>query len=816
MKRLYAPLFFLGLSCLIFLPHVLQFGVFVGDSDRMNHSLSILKAYIEAFESGQFPLWSDLIFGGYSLVSIPFQFPNPVALIGALAGIKDVYQFAGYEAIILLALSGWFAYEFLIASGRTQLASIVGGILYQTCNLTLLKNAQNDMSFAVLVLAPLLLLQIKKINQKLSYASYFSIAAISFFLFNFTFIQKIGYLTLLGFAYAFWLAFQKKNFRGFWFCLLAALPGFLASIPRIVTIGQEFLDSNRFESSPINSHIFMGQHLPWFEILRWFDARILGSSWGELSKLGNGTNLSEGFLLYMGLFSALLIIYALASRLPWKLKDNDAKFASYVLIFGFLVVFTSPGYELIYQLFGKIGFIHYRILLICILPSCILVSLSIDALNKPLTNTTNSNYLTYQKFNFLNARPWISICFTILIILAIELITFYGNGSILRSITISPNWLTLQGGATFRIIASLLFLVFLLYCWKKHLLSSNILRLILATALVLQGILYAISFIWGPDRWHDVTAFKKPSMSMAHKGEFLPPSQALLNSIENRVETKSYRTSFICNPKEVAINCSTRIANNLHIRSIDGYLNSTPSRLAALNLMPSAQVRSITYGNSNDLDWALLGLLNTKYALHFQPGLFTNSIKLPNGQFRELQIDDLKIEENPLPVAPRVFFAKSIVQAKDMKEAIELLKPGGKPNPSGYHPQKVSVIEGNAEQKEFATEGSITPFFQGSKVTVNLNPSKEKRFLVLNERYDDNWKAYDGKAKSLVIYPTNIFMRGVIVEPETNEIIFLYKPFIYQAISLTSLGLSLIIFLIGFFFLVKAKLFYRLNLSSGT
>jgi hypothetical protein len=410
------------------------------------------------------------------------------------------------------------------------------------------------------------------------------------------------------------------------------------------------------------------------------------------------------------------------------------------------------------------------------LPSCILVSLSLDALNKPLANAASSNNLNYPKFNFLIARPWISICLTLLIIIAIELTAFYGNGSILRPITISPNWLTLQGGATFRIIASLLFLVFLLYCWNKHLLSSTILRLMLATALVLQGILYAISFIWGPDRWHDVTAFKKPSMSMAHKGEFLPPSQALLSSIENRLETKSYRTSFICNPKEVAINCSTRVASNLHIRSIDGYLNSTPNRLAALNLMPSAQVRSITYGNSNELDWALLGLLNTKYVLHFQPGLFTNSIKLPNGQFRELLVDDLKIEENPLPVTPRVFFAKSIVQAKDMKEAIELLKPGGKSNPNGYYPQKASIIEGNTEQKEFTTEGSITPFFLGSKVIVNLSPSKEKRFLVINERYTNDWVASDNLGNSLKIYPTNVLMRGVIIEPDTHELTLLYKP----------------------------------------
>jgi hypothetical protein len=804
-RRLYACLFFLSLSCLIFLPHVLQFGVFVGDSDRMNHSLSILKAYIESFQNGQIPLWNDLIFGGYSLVAIPFQFPNPIALIGALAEIRDIYQFAGYEAIILLALSGWFAYEFLIASGRTQLASIVGGALYQTCNLTLLKNAQNDMSFAVLVLAPLLLLQIKRINQKLSYSSYLIIAVISFFLFNFTFIQKVGYLVLLGLAYALWLTVQNKNFRGFLFCFTASLSGFVSSIPRILTMGQDFLESSRSESYSIGNRLFSNEPLPLFEILRWFDARIFGSSWDELLKLGNRTNVSEGFLLYMGIFSALLILYALASRLPWKLKDNDAKFASYVLSFGFFVVFTSLGYELIYQLFGKIGFIHYRILLICILPACILVSLSLDALDKPLASTENENYFVQKNLRYSLEHPWILIGLTILAIASIEIIAFYGNSSFLRPITLSPNWLTLQGGAIFRIFSSLLFLACLLYFLKERLISSKLLRTMIATGILLQGTVYAVSFVWGPDRWRDISAFETPSISMAHKGEFSPLSQTRLSSIEKRLETNSYRTSFICNLKEVAINCSTRIASNLQIRTTDGYFNGIPSRLAALNLTPSRQARSIKYDSPDELDWALLGLLNTKYALYFHPGLFTNSVKLPNGKFRELQVDDLVIEENPLPVAPRIFFTKSIVQAKDMKEAIELLKPGGESNLNGYYPEKLGIIEGSIEQTEFAAEGIINAVFQGSKVTVNLSPSKEKRFLVLNERYDNNWKAYDGKVQELHIYPTNIFMRGVIVGPETSEVIFLYEPFISSAKSLLLLGLSITIFLTGLILVIRAK-----------
>ena len=87
--------------------------------------------------------------------------------------------------------------------------------------------------------------------------------------------------------------------------------------------------------------------------------------------------------------------------------------------------------------------------------------------------------------------------------------------------------------------------------------------------------------------------------------------------------------------------------------------------------------------------------------------------------------------------------------------------------------------------------------------------SKEKRFLVLNERFDNNWRAYDSKAESLQIYPTNIFMRGVIVEPETSKIIFLYEPFISSAKSLLLLGLSITIFLTGLIFLAKLKFFYK-------
>lgn len=805
LKRLYAPLLFLGLSCLIFLPHVLQFGVFVGDSDRMNHSLTILKAYIDSFQKGQFPLWSDSIFGGYSLVSTPFQFPNPVAIFAALIGVKDIYLFAGYEALILLALSGWFAYKFLRASGRSQYSSIIGGVLYQTCNLTLLKVSQNDMSFAVVMLAPLLLLMIKKNNQKINIFNYLSLALIFVFLFNFTFLQKTAYITILGALYALWLGRISKTYSDLWIYILAILPGLIFSIPRILTVGLEFSQSNRPQAG-LAGHIAYGEHLRWFEILRWFDARIFGSSWDELIRLGNGINLSEGFLLYMGFFAAMLIIYAIATRMPWNVKDNDAKFSAYIFVLCLIVSFTGLGYELVYQLFGKIGFIHYRILLIAILPACILVSLVLDNLDN--VNALKANNLSRASRKLKTLRPWLLILFSFFAIVSIEIIATYGNSRVWPPITLTQNFLTLQGGALFRISSQMGLLCLMIFCWHKNIFTAAKIKLILGTCLITQSTLYAIFFIWGPDRWHDVTSFKSPSMSMAHKGEFRPPSNNLLDQMNDLLETDLYRTSFICPPKEVAINCSTRIANNFQIRTIDGYLNSVPGRLSILKLNPTENTRAITFANKIDPDLALLGLLNTKYIMYFHPGLFTNSVREPNGQYRELSIKDLRIEENPFPIAPRIFFANSIKIAKDRTSALDILKLENKIFKAGYHPDQISVVEGDLIENYYSNDGTIKAQYNTSQISVELSPSSKTRFLVLNERYTNEWKAYDQNGNSLTIYPTNLFMRGVLITPNNSKVVFKFEPLLTKdwAYILHALGLFSLLIGTAFILLISKNI----------
>jgi hypothetical protein len=803
LKRLYVPALFLSLSCLIFLPHVLQFGVFVGDSDRMNHSLSILKTYIDIFESGQFPLWSDTIFGGYSLVSIPFQFPNPVALLGALAGIKDVYQFAGYEAIILLALSGWFAYKFLIATGRTKYSAIIGGILYQTCNLTLLKVAQNDMSFIVITLTPILLLKLKQINKNVSLSNYIVLALIFAILYNFSFIQKVGYITLLASGYVVWLSVKNNSARIIWASLLAATPGILISIPRLITIGQDFNDSNRAKANVL---LNVNQSLSPIELLRWFDARIFGSSWNEMTMLGNGVNLSEGFLLYMGFFSAFVILYCLFKRLPWKINDDDGKFSVYVLIISIFIVFTPLGYQFIYYLFWKIGFIHYRFLIVCILPSVILITLVLDYWGTkspdkfPIVNKqSESNVSLLLSVNSL------ALAVGALSMIAIEIISFAGKNKWLPPIKLIPNFITLDGGAFFRVSILILFWCAIFYAISKRYMRYTTLRYIVGAALVSQSIIYSSLFIWGPDRWNVDLNFRKPSIIMAPVEQIKSPSKELIEDIDQKLLPKLYRTSFICNPKEVGINCSTRISHNFHLRTIDGYLNSVPSRIANLKLMPNDNTRAITHSNIIDLNWAMLGLLNTKFILYYQPGLLTNLVKRSNGKFEEININDLKIVENPFHVVPRIFFTNSIISVNGPNEALDFLHSEHAMALDGYHPEILSVIEGDLPDQKYSIEGEISAEYFNSIVKIKFPESAKSRFLVLNERYNNDWHAFDASGKEIKVYPVNAFMRGVVIEPGNNSILFKYRPYLIRSEALFYYFGGILIFAISCLGILRRK-----------
>ena len=789
---------FIVTSGLLLLPHLLGIGVFIGDSDRMNHSLSLFKLYLNFFKSGQFPLWDESIFGGLSLVSIPYQFPNPIVWMAAIFNLHDVYKFAGFEAFFLFILAAWFAFEFLMASGRSYFSSVVGAIMYQTCALSLLKNAQNDMSFMVIILIPLMLLCIKNLNNNTSLKNYVALSAVFLILFNFTFLQKVGYAIILGVAYAVWLVAKKRNWKFLILYVLSLSAGLVFSLPRIITIAADFSTSNRISKSGFKiSRFWNGEHLPWYELLRWFDARIFGSSMAESQLLGGGINLSEGFLLYMGVGSALITLFVIVSRLPWKVKEDDAKFCVYVVVASFLVVFTSFGYNFVYELFGRVGFIHYRILIVAILPICLLNSLFLDYLILGKGITT-SRTLPFGASGIVNT---IGVSFLALInVVTIELIAQIGLGGGLPSIGVSLP-IKIQGASAFRICAySFVFLAIYMISKKKGI-NAHLLQQLFGLLLIFQTLTFGIFFIWGPDRWSSETAFKTTTNAFANKGEFLPPSEDLNLAIKNTFDPESYRTSIICTKGLVGIICPTRISVNYGLRTMDGYISSVPERIVELNLIPTEQGRSVTYSSLNEINWALLGLFNTKYVLEYNVGLLSNAIRSDIGSFREININDFIIHKNPFPVAERVFFAEEIKVVKNIKEAKTFLQSPLMIGKQGYFPQKLSVVEGGVGRNKFLEGGLITADFNGSNLVISFPPSKVERFIVINERFDESWIAKDNLHNEVKIYPTNIFMRGLKINPGISSVSLSYRPFLVRPQALICYLIGISIFLVGLIFI---------------
>jgi uncharacterized membrane protein YfhO len=86
-----------------------------------------------------------------------------------------------------------------------------------------------------------------------------------------------------------------------------------------------------------------------------------------------------------------------------------------------------------------------------------------------------------------------------------------------------------------------------------------------------------------------------------------------------------------------------------------------------------------------------------------------------------------------------------------------------------------------------------------AKNVVSYIQTKFFRFLVLNDLYESNWKAYANNHE-LRIYPTNVVMRGIFLPPGATEINMQYRPIITRWWSLLfPMGGIFLLFIILFF-----------------
>ena len=186
------------ISIWLFRDHISGKRVFIGNSDRLNTMLNVVQHHVDSLRAGRLDAWSDRMFIGINTFGLPYIFPQPLLFLEALAPAGSFFYVAGLVACMLLALAGWSAFAYLKTITDHTWVSFVGASLYQLSALTTLKVSQNEMSFAVLIVIPLMLLLIYTVKPGKEFKSLTLLTGLLGFMLTCMFLQKAAYALMLG------------------------------------------------------------------------------------------------------------------------------------------------------------------------------------------------------------------------------------------------------------------------------------------------------------------------------------------------------------------------------------------------------------------------------------------------------------------------------------------------------------------------------------------------------------------------------------------------------------------------------------------
>jgi hypothetical protein len=780
----------------LFWPHITGNAVFVGDSDRLNHYLSILRFLTDGYRDGHVRTWDELLFGGFDVPS--FTFPYPTSLLHLLWPADKLFYAAGVVSCSLLIAAGLFAYLFLRNVVDRPFAAFVGALLYETTSLAVLKVSQNDISFSAYVLFPIVLLLIRRADRH----GLGSFAGLSFalaYLAMFAFLQKAAYIMLFAGVYALFRFWKTRAWSGLLAFFAASAVALLAALPRLYQTGEEFVASVRFSPPENFTEVTKATvRFESYEILRWFDDRIFGISAGQAAEQHPYLNVHEGLLFYASTFAALLVLFSLGRHVLMRrrhgpLPDADAGLYIATIAFCFFVVLTKTGYDLMFYAFQRIDFIHARVVIVGMLPYCALVAVFLAALLRSAESPGASGRRSF----------WIALVVALACLAVSEALAAHFENRF-RTIPWPGAAVKMNAGALLRIALSAAIFAVLMTAARRRPQFAAAAFYTLGFLMTGQALLFAKQELTGAHMRTD-KAFAEHVRLLAHAGDFQGPSKSSLDALAEKLERERYRTSVICDPKVTAINCSPHVAHFWNLRMVDGYLSAVPARLPLLPWDPAViGPRTLNFQSPQELPWPLLGMLNVKYALVLNDALMKNHVVAAGGSSRQAALADFRILENGSTVVPRVFFAASAHGVAGAREARQKLFPYASTPALPADVRERSYVEGLDGTLVSSDREGITSAFSGDGIDLSFGKSATPRFLVVNERFHPRWKAWVDGAETR-IYPANVFMRGVVVPAGASRVQMRYEPFIYTRAALACYGAALLVFAIVLFGLIRAR-----------
>jgi hypothetical protein len=803
-----------GFSVLLFRDS-LGHGLYVGNPDRLNSNLKILKFYVDGLAQGHLDAWSPFEMLGYDSFALPYTFPSLFTLIAYLGGASQLYVIAGYEVIALLGLAGIAAYAFLRAEIKLVFPALIGALMYEFSTLSILKVSQNDLSFAVFIFIPVIMLAIKYMSRQTLVRSFVVLGLLIFLLLHFTFLQKASYALILAGCYALYRSWTERDWRVAVVFGAASFAGLVGALPRLYGIAEAIKEYSRaVEGKDFDNFgdVYQFQAIFPSQMLRWFDIGIFGRFPSDaVSTLGNSLNLTEGFLLYTSSLVPFLVIFGIFTygKRPLQLlytRRNDAGFFFWFMCFTFSVIAFPWVLKIVWLLFMRMDFTHARILIVGLLPLALIVSVLLADLAPRGVIARRS----------LLAHAAIAILLAVLLVGGIEFIAGMFSGTIFVPFVYSG--LHVLDSALARIVLSSLVVGLILLATSRRYPTrfevegqtffgrpglNYILYLALGLAIGLHTFIGADFQVNGV---HTRTPppFRDGNSHYSTKDNFRPPGPEAIAALNRRLENDEYRSALLCDPNIADGFCAGHVPEFWRLRVVDGYYGlGVPTRLASLPWKAGLSLRTISFTKPGELDWPILSLLNVKYAARIAESFYRNNSGKAGEPWKPADPNDLEIIPNPLPVTPRYFFVRHVFPVANLTEAAARLVQNDQVL---VDVTDTSFAEGAPPKSDYADGKILSAAGAGGFIKIALTPSDSERFLVANELYFPGWLAFvDGKGAS--IYPTNAVMRGVVVPAGTTTVEFVYTPVVRRKISLLVYGIALFLLIAGALFFGRSKWF---------
>ena len=765
----------LGCALWLFRGHVSGELTYLGNPDRLNSHLKVLKHHLDTLSEGGIAAWSGREMLGYDSFALPYTFPNPLTWLTYAFGPEQVYVVAGFVSIGLLACGGLAAYAALRAFVSDPLAAAAGALVYQFSALSVLKASQNDMSFAVLIVIPLGVLVLRTIDARRPLRGYFLLALLLAAMLHFMFLQKAAYALLLLGSYAVYRSWVQRSalpavafFAAFAGALVLAAPriaGVALAISQYVRVSPGH-DLSGFAA------IYEFQNIRPYEILRWLEGSVFGRSPSEAAALGNNINLTEGVLLFSGCAATLLALAALARldgrwlRLVRERRDDGPFFAA-ALVACLAVVVWKPALRVVYELFLRMDFTHARILVAALFPFALIVALAVGSLRR----------------GALPGTPFGAALALAAGIAAAHVLAYAAE----QATGTTTGWeMRMRNAALVGFLLTAVLLA-LGYAGQRAVgLDSRAGALLAAMVpglVIGQSLLQADSQVNPPAERRSGTPFRGGDLYSAPRSQFHPPSAAAVAALQAALESDRYRTAVICDPDVAGGFCAAHMANFWKLRLVDGYYGlGVPARIAALPWPNGLSLRALLFTQPQALPWELLAVLNVKYALTVSGAWYANAFDGAPSPPR--------VALNPHAPAPRAFFAEEVRAAASVAEAVRHITA------DGVAVTRRSWAEGAEAAAGMPADAPIRLSEGPDWIEARFAPVAVPRFLVLNELFSTGWQAVADDQPAPIL-ATNAFMRGVRVPAGASRVRFDYTPVTRQPVAWVALGLGAVLLALG-------------------